>query len=239
MVSHILPSLSIATERLTYLNNYRGMQLGTLAQHVVGPRFQPRPLHFFLHPPFLSPHHPCESITVMIVTYKWHNYRFQMEVDERGKKILNKRKKKTDAKPSCLASGDVNSLGNCKICLVYSKSLCLKPCAKVVDTEGMHRLLLSNILLIQKGLPAWTAIPIFQVWRQYIYSNWCGKDWGKSSAWGIAPPIFHMESISLFKQVSTNFCMHNWSCDYEHSVTYSFCMSSCTTYTKYPLRTPE
>ena len=53
-------ALSIATERLTCLNNSRGMQLRTFAKHAVGPRFEPRPrrapcTRFFLHHPFLPP----------------------------------------------------------------------------------------------------------------------------------------------------------------------------------------
>ena len=36
------PTLSIGTERLACLNNPHGVQLGTLAQHVAGPGFEPR-----------------------------------------------------------------------------------------------------------------------------------------------------------------------------------------------------
>ena len=56
------PTLSIATERLTCLNNSRvhGLQLRTFAKHAVGPGFEPRPrrarcARFFLHHPFLPP----------------------------------------------------------------------------------------------------------------------------------------------------------------------------------------
>ena len=73
------PSLSIATKRLTCLNNSRGVQLGTLAWYAVGPRFELRPqraccAHFFLPPPFLPPwgdsflhlpHHPRKSVRVI------------------------------------------------------------------------------------------------------------------------------------------------------------------------------
>ena len=53
MVLHNCPTLSIATERLTCLNNSRGVQLGTLVQHAVGPRFEPRVLRALFSPPFL------------------------------------------------------------------------------------------------------------------------------------------------------------------------------------------
>ena len=51
------PYLSIATERLACLNNDCGVQLGTLTQHTVGPRFESWPpwaccMRFFLHPSF-------------------------------------------------------------------------------------------------------------------------------------------------------------------------------------------
>ena len=56
-VAHSHEPIYIGMENLAYLNNLRDIQLGTLAQHVVGPRASPSPSghvahDFLLHPPF-------------------------------------------------------------------------------------------------------------------------------------------------------------------------------------------